>query len=193
VRHKNVTIRNCRIGVSDYYAIFAPDDQGFDVSGLVVDHCTITGATNGVAGKGTVTRCDISKCENGVNAWGPILINECFIHNLGGGPSTGPHNDGIENNGSPMTVTNCRIVASPQNDTSAVMTNNEFGKLHDITISGNYLEGGQYTLYCDSSKSSANMPVTNFVVKNNTIKAGRYGATSLYNSGVVIDSSNHII
>ena len=91
-----------------------------------VEYCTVRSSINAVAGVGRIYRCDLSKCDNGVNVWGMTTIEECFIHDLGF--SVGGHNDGIENNGSPMTVRNCRIIASRENDTSAIMTNNEFGK-----------------------------------------------------------------
>jgi hypothetical protein len=56
-------------------------------------------------------------------------------------------------------------------------------------MEGNYLSGGQYTIYVDDSKVPTNK-VGNFNIRNNTIKKGRYGYTSLYTSGVSIDSSN---
>lgn len=194
VQHKNVTIKNCKVTNNEYYAIFAPDDTGHDVSGLTVDHCTISGAINGIAGKGTFNRNNIFKVDNGVNVWGPSLITENYIHDLGSvmsAVSKDGHNDGIENNGSGMTLLRNRIECSNQNDTSACMTNNEFGSLVDILIDGNYLSGGQYTLYCDSRKSTK--PVTNFVVTNNTLKKGNYGWTALYDSGVVVGPTNKLI
>ncbi len=190
VQHKNVIIRNCDITGDQYYGILLMPDK-YPTASFSVEYCTVRSSINAIAGVGRVYRCDLSRCENGVNVWGMTTIEECFIHDLGF--SVGGHNDGIENNGSPMTVRSCRIIASRENDTSAIMTNNEFGKLHDILIEENYLEGGQYTLYCDTRASTKNMPVTNFVVRNNTIKRGRHGFAALYNSGVVIDRSNKLL
>jgi len=190
VQHKNVIIRNCDITGDQYYAVLLSPDK-YPNASFSIEYCTIRSSTNAIAGVGRVYRCDLSRCDNGVNVWGMTTIEECFIHDLGF--SVDGHNDGIENNGSPMTVRNCRIVASQEKDTSAIMTNNEFGRLHDILIEGSYLEGGQYTLYCDTTKSARNMPVANFTVRNNTIMRGHYGFAALYNSGVVIDNSNKLL
>lgn len=190
VQHRNVIIRNCDVTGDQYYAIVLMPDK-YPNASFSVEYCTVRSSVNGVAGVGRVYRCDLSNCDNGVNVWGMITIEECFIHDLGF--SVGGHNDGIENNGSPMTVKNCRIVASPENDTSAIMTNNTFGRLYDVLIEENYLEGGQYTFYCDTRASPKNMPVVNFVVRNNIIKRGRYGFAALFNSGVIIDRSNQIL
>ena len=177
VQHKGVTIRNCEITGDQYYAVVLMPDK-YPSASFSVEYCTVRSSVNAVAGVGRVYRCDLSRCDNGVNVWGMTAIEECFIHDLGF--SVGGHNDGVENNGSPMVVRHCRIIASREKDTSAIMTNNEFGRLHDILIEGNYLEGGQYTLYCDATKSAKNMPVESFLVRNNLIKPGRYGPAALY-------------
>jgi hypothetical protein len=97
-----------------------------------------------------------------------------------------------------MTLTNCRIVASPQNDTSAVMVDNWGGKIYNVTIDHNYLEGGQYTLYCDWRFNKTAIDAKTFIVTNNTIKAGHYGPTAFYESeagypGVKLGAGNKLI
>jgi hypothetical protein len=88
-----------------------------------------------------------------------------------------------------MTLIRNRIEANVESDTSAVMTNNEFGPLVNILIEGNYLSGGQYTIYVDDTKRHGSR-VSNFLVRSNIIEKGRYGYSTLYGSNVLIDSSN---
>lgn len=182
IAHKNVVVRDCVITGDDSYAVFCdsrlPVGDGVDIS-----YCEVMKSGNGVAGiLKSVYRCNIHDCENGLNlSGGPQLLVNNYIHNLG--LAADGHNDGVENNGvSGMHLLYNRIIADPTNDTSAVMLNNQFGPITTALVQGNDLEGGQYCLYADNSKTPAN--ALNLTVEDNFFKNWHYGAMALYDSNV---------
>jgi hypothetical protein len=173
-------------GISFEYCSFVPGglSAGLGQSGPV--------SFNNVAGAfKSMFRCLFVRWGNCINIYDPCTITECYGTNAGlanAGANTfpdTPHWDCIENNGSPgMNVQSCKFINN-QPDTSAIMTNNEFGPLNNITINNCYLEGGGYTVYCDSTKSSTNaVQASTFKITNCIIKAGQYGPGAFYNSGV---------
>ena len=190
-----VLFRNCRFntgGNDDYTVLNIP--ERYLAQEIRFEYCELSGATNCIAGANLyVYRCEITNWDNAINIWGPSQIVENFIHTPSG--AAGGHYDGIEDNGGNKANAHGSItilrnyIENPFTQTSALMFNNEFGPLHDILIDGNYLSGGGYTVYFDTSKSSMGVPCVNVKVTNNTLKKGFYGWAALYNSGVTIDAS----
>lgn len=186
-----VLFQDCKFnGGGDWYSVInIPENYKADE--IRFDYCEVRNAVNCIAGANLyVYRCDILEYENGVNFWGPGQLVESYIHaQKQSGDS--PHFDGIECNGGGNIKILRSYVINTASQTSALMFNNEFGALHDIQIDGNYLSGGGYTVYFDTSKKA--LPTTNISVTNNTLKKGYWGWTALYNSGVVVGPTNSLI
>lgn len=181
-----VTFRNCRFK-GDQWANVINIPENFLANQLRFEYCDFQGSVNGLAGANLyIYRCVFTGWDNAVNFWGPGDLVECFIHSPKDNAGSA-HFDGIECNGGGNINILRSWVENPFNQTAALMFNNEFGALHDILVEGNYLAGGGYTIYFDTSK--ANRATTNCRVINNTIRSGSAGHAALYNSGVQVNAA----
>jgi Ca2+-binding RTX toxin-like protein len=163
----NVTVRNCKIVGNDNYAVI-----GYGAKGLTVEYCDISGGINGIAGSGTFRYNDISGIDNGVNVWGPSHIEGNYIHDMGFSPDG--HFDGIQIDGNVsdvMITGNTVIVDATQ--TSAIMIDNYFGAVSNVTVDRNYVAGGGYTIYSDGRFNSST--ISGVKVTNNVIGQGYWG------------------
>lgn len=136
-------------------------DHGVQTDRLVVTDSEIwcTSGTGGTAvGDTNVTldRLNIHGCENGFDADQWVTVQNSWIHDLLGGVG---HTDGLQMahylNGCPTSaceVNHARFVDVIHNrieaidGTSAIISNPSGDS--DVTIRGNLLTGGAYTLYC---------------------------------------------
>jgi hypothetical protein len=132
VQASNVTIRNDCVTSSDTYPVHFVSG-----SNLTVEDTTITGRGGGCsravepAGQGAVmSRLNISGCEDGIQMYNNDTITDSYIHDLAF--TGGSHNDGIQQNGGSNDFTT------------------DFGGISDITITGNLLNGGNFTVYSRS-------------------------------------------
>lgn len=140
----DVTIRNCRIHSTSFFAI---SNEG---SNLLVEHCEIFGdldSYTGVAGSNmTLRRNDIHGFENPVVASSNVIVEECYIHDLSYAP--GAHPDGVEwgGSGNDSIVRRNRIMIG--GDTGCVnVTPYGGGTANDNVIEDNLFSGGTYSLY----------------------------------------------
>ncbi len=182
VEADNVTLRNVKIvSGTPWHAIYIPDGySGFTLVDSEIDGRG--GTINGVLGTGTFLRNDIYGVENGINTWGtatvPTLIQDNYIHDLKGNSQA--HYDGIEiNGGSNIRIIHNTII-NDYDQTSAVMLNNEFGGLSNITIDGNLLYGGGYTVYLDGRKGGGAVDDASIRITNNQIVKGYWGPFAFY-------------
>jgi hypothetical protein len=166
VEAANVTIRDCRI-VNDggYHGILIQNGTA------VVEFCDIIGPQNGISGAGTFRSNDISKVENGINVYGASLIQDNYIHDMSYGGA--PHYDGIEINGGGGTTISHNTVINTNSQTSAVMIDNYFGPISNITVDNNLLIGGAYTIFVDGQFSGGS--VTGVKITNNRLGKGDFG------------------
>ena len=179
VRAANVTFRNVKInGPGCFWVV-----QNFS-SGLQVIDSTISGA----GGNGTcigssglsLLRVELTGCENGLNVSGTTTVTDSWIHGLT--TANGAHTDGAQFNQGASDILfqhNTIVVAAP-GGTSAIIAWNEGNPQNsNVTISGNLLAGGTYTLYCPRQNS------TNFRVINNRFGTFEFGPTDSCVSGHV--------
>ncbi|MCU1458699.1 MAG: hypothetical protein JWL73_2791, partial [Actinomycetia bacterium] len=156
----NVTVRNFVAGN------VVQSTKGAGVRNTVLENGTINGGnsttntTDGVAWSNyTARNLDISKSFDGMKAFGNVTIENCWIHDLNmlrgdqygaGGYS---HNDGIQTSaGTNITIRDNRIERPGAN--SAIFIDSDQGRIDDVQITGNYLDGGGYTLYVVQSRSA---------------------------------------
>jgi hypothetical protein len=136
---------------------------------LTIEHSQLicTGHGNTAIGSQAINArwLDISHCENGFDANGNVAVRDSYIHNLFKGDSTNPdpHTDGIQV--WPATATSGPIVWVHNTvlvkDDNAAFTSGApndptygHGIQSQLTIDGNLLDGGSYTVYCSNNKGS---------------------------------------
>ena len=149
----DVTVRNCRITVSDAYWGVIIREEG----SLTIEDCEIVGS--GSSGQGifnpytrplVVRRVDISAFADGVMTDVGEIVDS-YIHDLQGPPDS--HHDGIQNGGGgPLTVRHNTIL-NPHDETSAIALFQDFGVPHDVLVEDNLLAGGGYTVYGGAGSS----------------------------------------
>jgi hypothetical protein len=192
IQMDNVTINNCIItnndgGATDVIRI----DTGITTgANLTISNCIVDGAgitTNGISGNGTIFNNKIVGVENGINMYGgnPSNISDNYIH-ITTTNGADPHYDGIENNGTGTSTVliHHNTVINDNAQTSALMLNNYFDGLSNITVTNNYFEGGGYAVYVDDTKGGGTVNPATINISNNTIKTGLFGYFALYTSGV---------
>lgn len=116
----------------------------------LIEHVEIDGRgdpwTMGIVGSlVTVRHTEIHGVGDGIKAATRSRYESNYIHSLVAGE--GQHNDGIQmSQGRDAVIRGNRIVHRPQ-QTSAILIKADNGAISDVTIEGNWLEGGNYTLY----------------------------------------------
>ncbi|NVP56830.1 right-handed parallel beta-helix repeat-containing protein [Mycoplana rhizolycopersici] len=175
---KNVTIRNSRI-IADtpWHIVYIKEG----VEGFTLEDSEIDGrgkAANGALGRGTFLRNNIHGVENGLNIDGPSLIQGNFIHDMRGGPEA--HFDGIEINGGKSIQILENTVLNENGQTAAIMLNNYFRGLADITVDGNRLAGGGYTIYLDGRFKGGPVDAASIRITRNVMSRGQWGFFALY-------------
>lgn len=175
----DVTLEKCQI-TSNGWAVIRIEAG---VTGAIVQDCTIDGTgagpdgtgNQGIMGQGTFLRNNIYNVENGITVTGNnTVIQDNFIHGLKAGGE--PHYDGIQVDGgiSNLVIRHNTIVNS-HGAAGAIMIDNYFGPISDVTVDNNLLVGGSFTIYSDAKFSSS--PIARVMVSNNHIAPGQYGPT----------------
>lgn len=179
----NVTVRNCEVIADGAYHLIRVMDTILNAK--VVD-CKIIGsgqAMNGILGRGTFWRNDISGVSNGIAVIGPSDIRDCYMHSFFY-DVVDPHYDGIECNGGTLQTYIHNTIIVDQGQTSCVMLDNVAAGLSNIEVAYNYLVGAGYVMYCDASFSAVNVvdgPTIN--IHHNRCGVGFYGYITI-NPGV---------
>ena len=188
VTANDVTISRSQVESTGFWGIRQVDDY----AGLTVTDTEIIGTSGCAVGVGFahvhLERLNIHGCADGAHPETGSVLTESWIHGLDTTPGqdgTPPHNDGVQTTGgSDITITNNKI-ENPGRQTSAIMIGGEFGAPSNITIAGNFLDGGNYTIYMDPKG-------TNRTVRNNTFtKNFVFGPVSM--SGAVSWSDNRFV
>jgi len=177
IKAANVTIENCKITSASWFVV---DIKG--VTGTVIQNCEINGVGStsgsvGINGQGTFIGNNIYNVENGINLTGSAVIKDNYIHDLNASGS--PHYDGIQIDGGVSNVTiSDNTVIAPSGGVSAIMIDNYWGPISNISVSNNLLAGGGFTVY--SADAFSGGPVTGVSFTNNHMASGQYGYTSFY-------------
>jgi hypothetical protein len=161
-----------------------------NANGTLVEHCSISSpAASGpqrlqsgvkdVYGdtEGTIIAWDnIWHAEDGVQLSAGI-IKGTYIHDLA--YSSGDHTDGIDSNaGDPHGLAITRnTILNPLDQTDDIALFENFGPQEDVTITGNLMAGGDYSIYAGYNPGKA-VP-SNIIISNN-----RFARTYYPNSGV---------
>ncbi|ESR23068.1 TonB, C-terminal domain protein [Lutibaculum baratangense AMV1] len=167
---------------------------GSGASGVVVQDCEINGVgtgndgSSGIAGQGTFLRNNIYNVENGISVQGDgSVIEGNYIHDLKASGS--PHYDGIQIHGASDTEIRGNTIINDHGQTSAVFIQNEFGPVDGVTVDGNLLVGGGYTVYSDGTRDGG--PITNVSFTNNHMGEGQWGYTYFYENRPVYEGNTN--
>lgn len=182
IRADNVTLRNFRIdGGGTFYGIRANEGH----TGIVIEHGEIRNISSaGILGNGFVAnRLNIHESGgDGLKVQGgggPTLVMRSWIHHLG--TNEGAHADGNQSrsghdirfigNYCDMPITD----PPPYKSNACMFLQAADGPLDNVEISGNWLNGGNYTIYCSG---------TNLRILNNRFgRDYRYGIRSQCSNG----------
>jgi len=181
VSANNVTIRNCRIdsGFSRSYSI----EFASGVSGTVIEDCELTGSQSAaifsLSGNWTARRCNIHHHQaDGVKMRSNTLLEANWIHHLG--MAVGAHADCNQTRaGSNILIRgnnlDLPVDISGHASNATSMNGAEVGPIDNMVMEGNWLNGGNYTIYMWGSS----YPLTNSRIVNNRFLRGyRYGVLS---------------
>ncbi len=175
----NVTLENCKITSASAAVVTIASGM----TGAVVQNCEIngTGASSagsiGIYGSGSFIDNNIYNVAKGVyvsvGSSGAVIENN-YIHDLLASGS--PGYDGIEIDGgvSKVMISHNTVVNS-HGQTSAIMIDNYFGAVSNVSVNNNLLGGGAFTLYDDGHFNSN--PITGVSFTNNHLASGQWGYT----------------
>jgi hypothetical protein len=189
IEAKNVTMKNVRLlSETPWHALRVMDDaRGFVLQDSEIDGQGRT--VNGVLGFGTFLRNNIHGVDNGMNVTGPSVIRENYMHSFRG--TNDSHFDGVEvNGGHDIMIINNKII-NRNAQTSAIMLNNYFSGLRDITIEGNILVGGGYTIYLDGRFQGGIVNQESIKILNNEIGGGRWGDFAFFIHKPIVRGNIH--
>ncbi|MBP1862315.1 calcium-binding protein [Rhizobium herbae] len=180
---KNVTMSNVKVSSNGAWTAIKVMDGA---TGFTLQDSEIDGGAggNGIYGHGTFLRNDIHDVENGINVSGPSEIGDNYIHDFRG--SSEAHYDGIEvNAGHDIHIFHNTVIVD-QSQTSAVMLDNYFGGLSNITVENNRLAGGGYTVYLDGRFGGGPVDDSTIKIINNQIGDGAYGDFAFFDNKPVV-------
>jgi len=170
----NVTLRNCKVSSSGDIVV------QINADGAVVQNCEITNlgvGGMGISGAGTFINNNIHDCADGINIAGDnSVIKGNYIHAMAG--SSRSHFDSIQADGkfSNLLIEHNSII-NEHTQTSALMLDNYWGPIDNVTINDNLLVGGGYTVYINevAKGQPGGGRVTNVYFTNNVLVRGYYG------------------
>ena len=178
----NVTIKNSLFNATGFHTIY----QVGGASGLKVEYNTFDGqkANNSnsdlvYSDRGTTTIRNnefFNVPSDALNTVGGVIEKNYFS---GAGYASGAHADGISihSTSSPVTIRQNYIDFTTPSDARVPVTNAaikivpHFGAVNDVTVEGNVLLGGGYTIYAMNAENRAN----DIRIANNDIDLGKWG------------------
>jgi hypothetical protein len=173
VEAPGVVIKNSRIHGDGPYGVYVRSGS------VTITDTEIFGFENGIAGDGwTATRVNLhSLTGDGAKLGSDVTLQDSWIHDLT--PAAGAHADGGQmQEGVNNLVVRHNVIDLANVDTanSALFLAPDFGPNSDgpVTIDGNWLDGGNFTLYCVDGNNGQ------YVVRNITITSNRFGRGAQY-------------
>ncbi|MFD0853659.1 hypothetical protein ACFQ07_15585, partial [Actinomadura adrarensis] len=187
----NVTIRNTQVVGEGQWGIIQREGR----SGLRVENSEINGdgrskVQYGILNQGgrlTVRRVHVHTVPNGI-VTDHGLIEDSVVNDLKEFP--GDHVTAIQSNSGPAPglslVIRNNVLLNPLPQTSAVSIYQDFGRAHDVTVSGNLLGGGGYALYGGEGEfgpSTGIRVLRNAFTRRHFGKGGRHGPVTRFEKG----------
>ncbi len=184
VKADNVTIRNFVVnGNGAAYGIRC--DYGYQGT-LIEDGELRECAAAGIYGQGfTARRLEIHEMgADGLKCRGDNLVEACWIHNLGMAP--GAHADGNQTrSGSNITLRGNffdmpKNVGGPYKSNAASINQAEVSDISNLVMEGNWLNGGNYTVYFEAEPQQGNKTVNCKLINNRFGRDYKYGVLRVF-------------
>jgi hypothetical protein len=186
INANNVTIKDSTFtGTTGFWAVA----QGSAFSGATVENSTFQGSKSPTETNVWITsnlgitikdNSFLDSPTDAVDIHSGVVTGNYFS---GAGYAPGAHADAIyvTDSTGPTTITDNFIDATPNadaavNPNSAVRLTNEFGNLNNVTVSGNYLLGGGFTVQVDGANNGYTF--SNVSIANNAIGFGLFAPYS---------------
>jgi len=180
----NVTIKRTRITAGQFYGILTTNGAR-NLSIQDVDILGQSGCEAGIAGDNySAVRIDVSGCIDGMKVGDNTTILDSYIHNLRVGG--GSHNDGIQGTGGRGYLIKGNYIPQTPGENSAIILGEEFGPMDNAVIDGNWLDGGNFTLYIGYGTTNPNATIIN----NRFGRSYQYGLLSANPKAGVVWSGN---
>lgn len=158
-----MTIRNVKVTGNCFYSIDTVN-AAYNSGTTTIDHVEISCPVNGTAiGEKNVNvhAVNIHGCENGFDLDGNATITDSWLHDLL--QDGNAHTDGIQTpHGSSNIVVRHNTIDARGETTSAMITDPDNGTTN-VTITGNLLAGGAFTLYCRNNSTGWSVTSNRFV------------------------------
>jgi Ca2+-binding RTX toxin-like protein len=174
---ENVTMKNCIVLSTDDFNAVTVLGNGFTLMDSEIDGKGRT--AQGINGNGTFLRNNIHGAENGINVTADSLIQDNYIHGLANRNGS-PHYDGIQLDGGHDIKILHNTIINENTQTAAVMIDNYWEGLSNITVDGNRMLGGCYALYVDGRFSGGYVDDASIRITNNQADNGYYGDFVFY-------------
>ena len=168
IKADNVTIKNSLLQAGGCFFNVLSDDGS---TGLTLTDVEIDGQNNktgdsAVSGGGyTCLRCDVHGTIDGFKAGTDVTIKDSWIHDLA--MTADSHNDGIQSLGTTkLAITGNTIVLADGATSAVILSTGSASDMRNITISGNLLGGGAFTVYggyaagTDTKSKISNIAIT---------------------------------
>lgn len=187
----NVTIKRSKVTSGNYWGIkLEPGYSGLTISDTTIVGVPGCGAGVAFASNMTLTRLNVSSCEDLVHVGSNVLLQDSYLHNPWLKP--GGHVDGVQSVAGTNVIVKHNTIVNPYSQTSALLFKADSNNISNITITGNYLQGGSYTTYCRSANGHT---CTGMTISGNTFGLGykqgyAYGLLSADVPGSVTWTSN---
>jgi hypothetical protein len=177
VSANNVTVRRCRIHLSDgYFGI-----QHTSGTNLLVEDCEIcsddpvAGLYTGITGDNhSVRRCNIHGWENGLSVGSNVVVEDSYIHH----PPTnrpGAHEDGMEwGAGSNVIIRHNHIDILDETGCVNIGGQNSTGGIRNVSVLANLLNGGTYSIYLEGRADHTPGGIQGVQVIGNVWEKGSY-------------------
>lgn len=182
----DVTIDADNVSMSNVRVISTTEDTALRVKdgadGFILQDSEIDGGgatATAINGYGMFLRNNIHGAENGINVTGPSLIKGNYIHGLKN-KNGSPHYDGIQVDGGRDVQIVGNTIINEHTQTAAVMLDNYFRGLSNITVEGNRLVGGGYTVYIDGRFNGGAVIDASIKIINNQVGGGFYGSYAFF-------------
>jgi hypothetical protein len=192
VTGNNVTIRNCKFTINDWYGIIQQTGTN-----LIIEDCEVDGTgssrMSGVAiTNGIIRRCNIHGMVIAVKLWGPVEFRDNYVHDLQEASSdiNNRHFDGlaIHNGGNCIIDHNAFHMPAPQGGTASVFITTQSGNTHNVQVTNNLMLGQpSHPAYAENDNSNT---MSNIKYINNYMQKGDWGWVYESGGGVGADVSN---
>jgi Right handed beta helix region len=173
----NVTIRRTRVTPARqaYWAVRQmPGATNLTIEDTEIAGGAQTGVSQEAAGL-VVRRCSIHDAQTGVVARGSVTVQDSLLYGLGTGIADQGGVTGV-------TVVHNAITSTAHGEAAIALYTNA-GPLSGVTIDGNLLSGGNYTLYAGGGAGSHDIRITrNHFGRGSSGKSGYYGPVTAWDA-----------